>query len=96
MSYELINIYDFKCGDQVVYWPVMARPGRQRLSKCAFVNPGDAMDYGARLEQRYERFVMWIFVDIVPIGKTDEQFISFDAHIKWIASSLGVPPELLG
>jgi hypothetical protein len=57
MRYWLINLYwlGLPTG-QTAFWPVLARPGRQRHSRVAFDNQSDAILYGLRLKGRYNRF----------------------------------------
>jgi hypothetical protein len=40
-------------GGEVMFWPVMARPGRQRKTRVAFDNPISAIRYGQRLQARF-------------------------------------------
>jgi hypothetical protein len=94
MKYEMVSIYDYQCGDQVVYWPVMARPGRQRRTRCAFVKYGDAMDYGCELAFRYSRYIASIPTGPSPMEKIAPiPFVIFDDYknyLSWMASSMGV------
>jgi hypothetical protein len=54
--YDVVDVYCFALSTGLVaYWPVMARPGRQRFSRRAFVNEMDAVGYGLMLAERYEQ-----------------------------------------
>ena len=38
---------------QVAFWPVLARPGRQRRTRLAFDHPAAAAVYGLAVARRY-------------------------------------------
>lgn len=58
--YTCIDVYWLARGDQVVFWPVLRRPGRQRLTRLGFAHPIDAWWYGMAVQSRSERFdVQW-------------------------------------
>ena len=41
--------------DEMAFFPVLRRPGRQRWTRVAFTNPGDAMLYGFEVARRFAR-----------------------------------------
>jgi hypothetical protein len=53
-AYEAVDVYWVISGERAIFWPVMRRPGRQRVTRLAFMHPGDAAIYGLRLQNRYE------------------------------------------
>jgi hypothetical protein len=56
MYYRAVDLDWVVLGALVVFWPVLARPGRQRRTRAAFLHPNEAAMYGLRLEARYRRF----------------------------------------
>ncbi|HAE59745.1 MAG TPA: hypothetical protein DCG54_09655 [Anaerolineae bacterium] len=56
--YSQVDLYVFwvyRAG--LVYWPVLCRPGRQRMTRAAFDDPTRALLYGQAVEARYRRWV---------------------------------------
>jgi hypothetical protein len=56
-DYEFKTFVSLAQGEQVVFWPVFARPGRQRGTRLRFGNMRGAAVYAMRLDGRYRRYV---------------------------------------
>jgi len=58
--YQFKTLYRFSDGDDLAFWrPVFEKPGRQRMTRRAFAELADALDYARRVEIRYERMFLW-------------------------------------
>lgn len=54
--YVAVDVYWFVLENGlVVFWAMMARPGRRRCTRLAFAHPADAAVYGLVLAERYEK-----------------------------------------
>lgn len=54
-GYLPVELFEFSVAGRVVYWPMLARPGRRRWTRQAFDNPEAAALYGGRLAARFGR-----------------------------------------
>jgi hypothetical protein len=61
--YECIDVFPVYpvLDERMVFFAVLRRPGRQRWTRAAFSNPGDAYLYGAEVARRWAR--MWCAVE---------------------------------
>lgn len=96
--YQAVDLYwvALKSG-LVAFWPVMRRPGRQRVTRRAFDHPSDAAVYGLRLQNRYQGFVFWALLPRFggASAETVADLMMRDVLIAEVCRAYGISPSLL-